>query len=69
MKTVKIPDLLVVDEVSEITRVPKKTIQNWASAADHGLPRRGPKHIRLSPKRRVWARDDVLSWIEEKRGQ
>lgn len=61
------PQLLKADEVSGITRVPPKTLHNWANAADNGHAALGPKHIRLSAKRRAWALDDVLEWIEQKR--
>lgn len=66
---VQMPQLMTVEEVSEITRIPKSTLQNWASDADRGLIAFGPPHIRLSPRKRVWAKDDVLAWIEDKRGR
>lgn len=59
--------LLTVDEVSEITRVPKSTLQNWAADADRGETAYGPPHVQLSPRKRVWVLEDVLGWIEEKR--
>lgn len=61
------PQLLKAEEVAEITRVPPKTLHNWANASDHGLRSHGPRHIKLSAKRRVWALEDVLDWIEQKR--
>lgn len=61
--------LLTVDEVSEITRVPKSTLQNWAAYADRGAIAYGPPHVQLSPRKRVWVLEDVLAWIEEKRGR
>lgn len=65
---VQMPELMTVEEVSEITRIPKSTLQNWAADADRGLIPFGPPHIRLSPRKRVWAKEDVLAWIEDKKG-
>ncbi len=67
-RTAKQPTLLKADEVSEITRVPAKTLQNWATQAERGCEALGPKHIRLSARNRAWALEDVLDWIEQKRG-
>lgn len=66
-RVAKQPQLLKAEEVSEITRVPTKTLHNWANASDHGRDSHGPRHIKLSAKRRVWALEDVLDWIEQKR--
>lgn len=68
MTQMKVPELLTVEEVSVITRIPKSTLQNWAADADRGKTAFGPPHIRLSPRKRVWAKEDVLDWIEGKRG-
>ena len=66
---VEVPELLTVEECSEITRVPKSTLANWAADADRGRSAFGPPHIQLSPRKRVWAKADVVAWIEQKRGQ
>lgn len=68
VQRVDVPELLTVEEVSEITRVPKSTLANWAADADRGRAAFGPPHIQLSPRKRVWAKADVVAWIDEKRG-
>lgn len=64
---VEVPVLLTVEEVSEITRVPKSTLAGWAADAERGRSTYGPPHIQLSPRKRVWAKEDVIAWIEEMR--
>lgn len=66
---VRVPELLTVDEVSKITRIPKSTLQNWAADTDRGGEAIGPPHIRLSPRKRLWAAEDVAIWVESKRGR
>ena len=66
---VKFPELLTVEEVSEITRIPKSTLANWAADADRGGQAVGPPHIRFSPRKRLWAAEDVAAWVESKRRQ
>lgn len=69
MTPVEVPELLVADQVSELTTISVPTLQAWAALADKEDVYLGPPHIRLSPRKRVWAKEDVVAWIEEKRGQ
>lgn len=59
--------LLVVAEVAALTGVAARTLHEWASRRDAGLPSPGPVHIRFSPRHRRWRRTDVLAWIDASR--
>lgn len=51
-------DILFVEEVAALTRVPAGTLRYWAHLGD-----RGPKSAKMG-RRRVWRRADVDAWID-----
>ena len=52
----RVPELLVIDEVSELTRIPVATLRYWRHQG------RGPKGARLGG-RLVYRKADVINWI------
>ena len=50
--------LLTSPEVSNILRVPEKTLANWRSAG------KGPRSLRIGRHVR-YRRSDLLAWLEE----
>lgn len=52
------PELLLLPEVSELTRTPVDTLRYWRH---NGV---GPPSFKLG-RRVVYRRDDVLDWIEQ----
>ncbi|MGP5228536.1 helix-turn-helix transcriptional regulator [Arthrobacter rhombi] len=60
-------ELLDAAQASELTGIPRSTLHLWAAARDSGEPVDGPPHFRISPRRRMWSRDDLLAWLESRR--
>jgi excisionase family DNA binding protein len=54
------PELLTITEASEVLRTPVATLRYWRHL---GI---GPRSFRLG-RRVLYRRDDVHSWIDEKR--
>jgi predicted DNA-binding transcriptional regulator AlpA len=55
-----LPELLVVEEVAELIRVPKSTLRYYRHSGQGG-----PRSFRLG-SRVVYKRGDVLNWIESR---
>ncbi len=54
--------LLTLDEVSEVTRVPKNTLRYWRAQQ----PQQGPNLFRVG-RRLVCFEDECLAWVESQR--
>ncbi|MCA4132958.1 AlpA family transcriptional regulator [Arthrobacter sp. M4] len=52
------PELLVIDEVSELTRIPVATLRYWRHQGT------GPKAARLGG-RLVYKKADVIGWVNQ----
>lgn len=60
---------LLVDaqEAAAITGIPVSTLHSWAAARDRGAAIEAPRHVRISDRRRLWERAELLAWIDARR--
>ena len=60
-------DMLTAQQVHDLTGVPISTLHDWASKRERGIEAPGPHHLRLSDRHRLWARRDVVAWLNAAR--
>lgn len=62
-KILRVPRLICIKKVCEITDLGKTTVLLWESQS------RFPRAIRLSATKRVWYEPDVHEWIMARRAE
>lgn len=61
------PIFLNAIEASRVIGVSVAKIHSWAAARDAGEHVEAPVHYRVSDRKRLWSRADLLEWLETRR--
>ncbi|MGO2482564.1 hypothetical protein ACTXJX_16725 [Glutamicibacter ardleyensis] len=62
-------DLLSASEASKLLGLSAAKLHAWAAAKDAGEDVDAPPHYRVSERKRLWSRPDLLAWLESRKVQ